>query len=156
MENPLPEVCACCHKLKLPHLGKRVKKKGREHDRRWVCYHCLGKPKNMATVHNRSPLELEARRAVMDTGYHFQEEYELGPFRYDLAVPALRLLVEVDSRRWHSHPSRITRDRRKEQLATKEGWLVARVSSKRAETISFLVRQAVMRRESQLTIEPDR
>lgn len=91
----------------------------------------------------------------MDTGYRVQEELELGNFRYDLAVPALRLILEIDSKRWHSHPSRIARDRRKDRLAKDEGWHLLRVSSKRSESIGFLVRQAVMRRESELTIDLD-
>ena len=89
-------------------------------------------------------------------GYKFQQEYELGPYRYDIAIPALRLLIEVDSRRWHSHPSRIARDRKKAELAKKEGWVLTRVSSKHAESVEFLVKQSVLRRESELTLDQDR
>jgi very-short-patch-repair endonuclease len=103
-----------------------------------------------------SPLERDARHAVLDTGYKFQQEYELGPYRYDIAIPALRLLIEVDSKRWHSHPSRIARDRKKTELAKKEGWTLTRVSSKHAESVEFLVKQSVLRRESELTLDQDR
>lgn len=156
MENNLPQLCASCRKLKEPNLGRRVKKRGREHDSSWICFHCLDKPAKLTCSRARSPLELEARRAVMDSGYRFQEEFQLGPFRYDIAVPALRLLVEIDSSKWHSHPSRVSRDRRKTRLAKAEGWELSRVNSKKAETIGFLVKQAVLRREAELSTDLDR
>jgi len=154
MENNLPEVCFRCHRLKASTLGRWVKVAGRAHDRHWVCNRCLGKP-IINSVSRRSPIELEARRAVLATGYRFNEEFELGPFRYDLAIPALRLLLELDSRRWHRHPSRIARDRKKDQLAKVEGWTLARVSTKQAESVSFSVRQAVLRREAELSHDLD-
>lgn len=152
----LPQVCRRCHKLKLPTLGRYSKVAGREHDRRWVCYSCLGKPRPIRCANTApSPLELAARRAAMDTGYRFVEEFPLGPFRFDLAFPALRLLLEIDSSRWHHHASRKSRDRRKEKAARAESWEVLRVTSRRAEPVEFLVRQAIMRRESELAITPE-
>jgi very-short-patch-repair endonuclease len=150
MENKLPELCVACRHLKEAHLGRRVRKQGRAHDRVWICYQCLGRPKIVVCNKTRSPLELEARAAVKETGYRYVEEHPIGPFKYDLAIPALRLLLEIDSKRWHSHPSRIARDKKKNKAAKAEGWEVTRISSKSVESIGFLVNQAVLRREAEV------
>jgi very-short-patch-repair endonuclease len=148
----LPELCASCGKLKDHKLGRRVKKRGRAHDTSWICFHCLDGGKKLQCAYGRSPLEIEARKAVLNLGYKFEEQYSIGPFRYDLALPALRLLIEIDSKRWHSHPSRKARDRRKTKLAKAEGWELARISSKHTDSIEFAVRQEVLRRETELSL----
>lgn len=102
-----------------------------------------------------SPLEREARKALIDTGWKFVEEYELKTFRFDFAIERLRLLIEVDSKRWHSHPSRRARDRRKEAAARAEGWEVARVTTKGAEAVSFMISQVVLKREAELAAHQD-
>ena len=71
----------------------------------------------------------------------------LGKFQFDLAVPALRLLIEVDGRRWHSHPSRKANDRRKDQFAVKEGWTVSRVQY---PDVAGKTAAAIHRREEEL------
>jgi very-short-patch-repair endonuclease len=80
---------------------------------------------------------------------------ELGKFRFDFAIKPLRLLLEIDSKKWHNHPSRKARDKRKEQFAKAEGWEVARVSTSRAESVSFMVGQVIKRREAELTMSQD-
>lgn len=46
----------------------------------------------------------------------------------DFADEALRLIVEVDGRRWHSTTQAMTTDRRRDRLAAAHGWQVLRVS----------------------------
>lgn len=151
MASQLPQVCNRCRRLKGGHLGRFIKIPGRCHDRRWICNNCLEKPVAVRCGRSRpSPLELEARRSILETGYKFVEEYELGKFRFDFAVSPLRLLIEIDSKKWHDHPSRKARDRRKTEAAKQDGWDLVRVSSKRAESVSFLVKQAISRREEEL------
>jgi len=91
----------------------------------------------------------------MDTGWKFVEEFELGSFRFDFAIRPLRLLIEIDSKKWHSHPSRRARDKRKTEAAKEEGWDVARVITKSAESVSFMVSQVVKQREAELATTLD-
>lgn len=93
--------------------------------------------------------------ALIGTGWKFVEEYELKTFRFDFAIERLRLLIEVDSKRWHSHPSRRARDRRKEEAARAEGWEVVRVSTKSGEAVSFMISQVVLKREAELAAHQD-
>lgn len=46
----------------------------------------------------------------------------------DFADPELRLIVEVDSRRWHSTTQALTEDRRRDRQAAAAGWQVVRVT----------------------------
>jgi very-short-patch-repair endonuclease len=152
----LPELCHKCRQLRPKDLGRFFTVHGRCHDRKFVCNRCLSKPQATRCANsNPSPIELEARRAILDTGWKFVEEHKLGPFRFDFAIPRLRLLIEIDSVRWHSHPSRKARDRRKDESARQAGWDVARVTTKSAETVSYLVSQVVMKREAELATNLD-
>ena len=74
-----------------------------------------------------SPIERIVRSELLSKGYWVAQEYPLGPFRYDFAIPALRAIVEVDSHTYHDHPSRKARDRAKSALAESGGWTVCRV-----------------------------
>ena len=65
--------------------------------------------------------------AIAKTGFRFKQEMPLGSFRLDFVIPALGLAIEVDSRRWHNHPSRQRRDRIKDRLAVEAGLKLVRV-----------------------------
>ena len=81
------------------------------------------------------------------------EEFKLSKVRFDFAVPKLRLLVEIDSRRWHSHPSRKNRDRYKSRLAEDEGWKLVRVTGD-SSLVHDVVFSSVLSRENELYVEP--
>ena len=87
---------------------------------------------------------------MLETGYHFVQEYELKPFIFDFALPKLRLLIEVDSVSYHHTPQQLSRDKRKSAFATKAGWEVARVRVGRS--LDSAVIRAVMDREAELGI----
>jgi very-short-patch-repair endonuclease len=153
---PLPEICHKCRNLRPTDLGRFFTVRGRCHDRKFVCNRCLNKPVTIRCGNTApSPVELEARRAIIGTGWRFVEEFEFKKFRFDFAIAPLRLLIEIDSRRWHQHPSRRARDQRKAAAAKAEGWDVARVVTSRAESVGFLVSQVVMKREAELATTPD-
>jgi len=152
----LPELCHKCRQLRPKNLGRFFTVQGRCHDRKFVCNRCLAKPAPERCGNTSpSPIELEARRALLETGWKFVEEFELKTFRFDFAIRALRLLIEIDSKRWHSHPSRRARDKRKTEAAKAEGWDVTRVTTKSADSVSFMVKQVVMQREAELATSPD-
>ncbi|MEJ8279980.1 DUF559 domain-containing protein [Pseudonocardia spirodelae] len=49
-----------------------------------------------------------------------------GPWTIDLAIPSLRIAVEVDGWAWHSDPDRFRADRRKQNALSTAGWTVLR------------------------------
>jgi very-short-patch-repair endonuclease len=51
-----------------------------------------------------------------------------GPGRVDLAYPDARLIIEADSRRWHTRVADFEVDRRRDNEATALGWQVLRVT----------------------------
>jgi very-short-patch-repair endonuclease len=152
----LPEICHKCRQLRSKDLGRFFTVHGRCHDRKFICNRCLSKPQPARAGNSEpSPIEKEARQAIIETGWKFVEEFEFKSFRFDFAIIALRLFIEVDSKRWHQHPSRRARDRRKEEAAKAEGWDVARVTTRSADSIPFMVKQVVMTREAELATTPD-
>lgn len=48
--------------------------------------------------------------------------HPFGPYRIDLAFPALRIAVEVDGGAWHVDAVRFAQDRRKGNALTRAGW----------------------------------
>ena len=51
-----------------------------------------------------------------------------GSGRGDVAIPAWRIIIEADGRQWHTRLGDFERDRRRDQLAAANGWLVLRFS----------------------------
>lgn len=146
----LPQLCHRCRKLKSSDLGRFIPAPGRCHDRRWVCQHCESKTRTVfsqETARELSPIERQTAAALAKTGFKFRSEYPLGKFRLDFVVPALGLAIEVDSKRWHSHPSRIRRDAVKTKLAVDAGLKLVRV---RAPDIAAKVDAAVQARLEEL------
>jgi very-short-patch-repair endonuclease len=51
-------------------------------------------------------------------------------FRIDIALPALRLAIEVDGWEWHGkHKGDFTRDRERQNLLTLHGWRILRFTA---------------------------
>jgi very-short-patch-repair endonuclease len=55
----------------------------------------------------------------------------LGPGRVDLAYPMWRLIIEADSRRWHTRYADFETDRNHDNEATLLGWSILRYTYKR-------------------------
>jgi very-short-patch-repair endonuclease len=54
-------------------------------------------------------------------------EFKLGSFIYDFAIPKLGLLIELDSKRYHSNKRHRIRDGAKDKNAADQGWTLKRV-----------------------------
>jgi very-short-patch-repair endonuclease len=54
-------------------------------------------------------------------------EYKLGSFIYDFAITKLGLLIELDSKRYHTNKRHRIRDSIKDKTAANEGWTLKRV-----------------------------
>ncbi len=46
----------------------------------------------------------------------------------DFAIPGLKIIIEVDGRRWHALTQDMTADRRRDRSAAAEGWIVVRLT----------------------------
>lgn len=78
-------------------------------------------------------MERRALQVLLDYGLPFDQDKPMEGFAFDFAVPGLSLLVEVDGRRWHRHPSRKARDRAKEAVAKRNGWALVRLTTEDLE-----------------------
>lgn len=124
----LPEVCRYCHQLKLPHLGKR--RPGFKYNTfHFVCFDCLEKPRVQRQLrpNNETPPEREVRLWLQEQGIAATAEYPVGPFIYDFALTKLGLLVELDSKRYHSAAKHRIHDAKKTRNAISHGWILKRV-----------------------------
>jgi very-short-patch-repair endonuclease len=77
--------------------------------------------------HPETPPEREVREALSTCGFKVVAEFQLGKFIYDFAVPKLRLLLEVDSRKFHRLPWQRRKDKLKDAWAKSQHWEVARL-----------------------------
>lgn len=84
----------------------------------------------LADARSESPMESEARLAMIDGGLPIPElQYEIidgnGELRrVDFAWPEQRLAVEYDGLDWHSSPEAMRRDRRRTAALLDVGWTV--------------------------------
>ena len=97
-----------------------------------------------------SYLERRVFAVLATTGYFFIQEYQLGGFSYDFAIPKLHLVIEADGRAYHQHASRHRRDMTKTTIAAKAGWELARVS---LPDVEGQTASAIARREIEVTGE---
>ena len=134
MDRSLPQVCITCRKLKVSSLGHFIKVKSKFNRHIWKCFACSDKeaehPNRLARLqHRQSPCEREVCQGLKETGYKFDQDYPLGPFIFDFAFQALKLLIEVDGRSYHQGGYKMRRDYAKTAYATGRGWKVVRIPS---------------------------
>ena len=58
-------------------------------------------------------------------------QHPVGPFRLDLAYPAVKLGIECDGAQYHSSPGRIKRDSQRDAYLRSQGWRVLRFTGSR-------------------------
>jgi very-short-patch-repair endonuclease len=129
---PLPQVCCKCRQLKAAELGRFIKRPGRCHAEQWACDNCLSKtvPKfTRGRQRQASPLEQKAIQVLLASGRHFIQEFNLAPYWFDFAVPALRMLIEVDGYTYHHRPWQRKRDKAKDAAGQAKGWRVVRLQN---------------------------
>ena len=115
----------------MPNLGRFVWFKDRVQPI-FICTSCDTKPPFIRHCARRpSPLEIRARKTLIEYGLPFGQDKRIGPWKFDFAVPSLALLIEVDGRSYHRH--RWGRDRAKTNEAIRAGWAVTRLTSEDLE-----------------------
>lgn len=129
--NGLPQVCNRCGQLKPIECGQFHWSRVKYHKRLWTCRECADRPrvKRLCRKHDETPIETEARLAIEETAEEAYAEYGLANFVFDFALPRLRLLIEIDSKTYHSAAWRKKRDANKTAWATQNGWHLARLRS---------------------------
>lgn len=148
----LPQVCCRCRKLKMSALGHFVKVGRRYSQHVFICDACDTVPVERHRKFRESPPERAARKALLDNGERFVQEYRLGKFYYDFAIPRLRMLLEIDPHSYHRLAVQQLKDTAKDKFAEKHGWLVARVRCRGFEPIKLSVQRALAERQSLLGV----
>ena len=122
-------VCAVCRKPKPESLGKLKTSRTRHNTKYFVCDNCgLNTPvQRKNRVNQETPPEREVREALSGCGFKAEAEFKVDRFIYDFAVPKIRLLIEVDSQRYHRLPRQIKRDRQKDKVASQFHWKLVRL-----------------------------
>jgi DNA mismatch endonuclease (patch repair protein) len=82
---------------------------------------------------------------LVGKGVEYQSQFALpgSPFRFDFAIPAKRILIEVDGCYWHGcarcghagKPDTIRQDRVKTALARRSGWRLLRIRACKLERL---------------------
>jgi very-short-patch-repair endonuclease len=135
--------CVICRKFKPESLGKLVKSRTRHNHKYFVCDHCRLTPpiRRHHRENQETPPEREVREALMGCGFSVEAEFKVGRFIYDFAVPKIRLLIEVDSNRYHRLPRQIKRDRLKDKCAHEQHWKLVRVKTSGAGSAALAALQ---------------
>lgn len=127
--------CVRCKQSKPPENGQLRWCKTRYNFRYFVCFECIDRSKESVTRNHRktkeSPVERAVRSALNSINIKSEAEFKVKSFTYDFAFPAIRLLLEIDSKTWHSSYHRKQRDKRKDANAVANGWAIARVNTGR-------------------------
>lgn len=76
-------------------------------------------------------------------GCLWAQEYILGPFAIDLALPLEQIAVELDGEYWHSLPSAMANDKRKNTYLAKAGWAVVRVPMLKKDTPEMVAQKMI-------------
>ncbi len=58
-------------------------------------------------------------------------QFDLGPYRIDIAFPNVKMAIECDGRAYHSTPGQIAHDQRRDQYMAGLGWTVLRFTGSR-------------------------
>jgi hypothetical protein len=107
----------------------------------------------LADARSESPMESEARLAMLDGGLPVPElQYEIldgnGELRrLDFAWPDQRVAAEYDGMAWHSGPEAMLHDRRRQTALMDVGWTVIPIVY---EDVRYRARELVARIEGQL------
>jgi very-short-patch-repair endonuclease len=133
-------------------LGHFVKVGRRYSQHVFICDACDTVPVERHRKFRESPPERAARKALLDNGERFVQEYRLGKFYYDFAIPRLRMLLEIDPHSYHRLAVQQLKDTAKDKFAEKHGWLVARVRCRGFEPIKLSVQRALAERQSLLGV----
>ncbi|HET7579786.1 MAG TPA: DUF559 domain-containing protein [Bacillales bacterium] len=75
-----------------------------------------------------SPVESRLYNALRHNGHVPVTQYRVGPYRIDIAFPAVKLAIECDGKAYHSTPEQKRHDRHRDAYLRRRGWRVYRFS----------------------------
>jgi len=127
--DSLPQVCVRCRQMKAANTGKFQWSRHVYHRKIWVCDECGEKRRvpRLTRKSDETPPEREVREALERIEVKALAECPMAGFIFDFAVPKLRLILEVDSRSYHSSWKARRRDSHKDAWAEKNGWKLVRL-----------------------------
>lgn len=77
-----------------------------------------------------SPIEDILLRELHILGIYPDVQFEVPPYRIDLALPEQMIAIECDGKEWHSSDKQIERDTKRDEFLRNNGWQVIRFSGK--------------------------
>jgi site-specific DNA-cytosine methylase/very-short-patch-repair endonuclease len=83
----------------------------------------------------RSSAEDFVIAALDDT--NLVRQYAVGPYFIDLAIPELKIGIEVDGGSWHKIEKKKRQDEKKKEYLNKEGWIVVRVAVRNVKSVGI-------------------
>lgn len=56
----------------------------------------------------------------------YEPQYNIGPYRVDVALPAVKIVIELDGHEYHNSKEQRTADNKRQRELIRRGWLVIR------------------------------
>ncbi len=80
-------------------------------------------------AHADSPFEVAVATALIDRGYHLEQQWKVGAYRLDMVVMFGKKMVaiECDGERWHSGEAKIREDMERQTILERLGWRFIRI-----------------------------
>lgn len=90
------------------------------------------KEKVLSTFINRKPtsLEIKVSEVLVKLGVNFEEQKVIGRAIVDFYIPDINLCIEADGEYWHNLPGKKEKDRWRDWILKKKGYLVVRLTEK--------------------------
>ena len=78
---------------------------------------------------SESPFELSVATALVDRGYHIEQQWKVGSYRLDIVVicDKKKIAIECDGERWHSGDEKIREDMERQTILERLGWRFIRI-----------------------------
>lgn len=114
--------CQICHKS----FTVRAKRSNQKY--------CSRSCRTIGIGKTESYIEKAFAAALTSIALPYCSQYALGPYTIDFAIPEYHIAIECDGDYWHSQPSCIARDRRKDKYLMNLGWQVLRFSETEINT----------------------
>jgi len=164
MNHQLPQICVRCKKLVVPEKGVFMKSRSRYNTYRFMCHKCRSPAERHMHLKRTdkpadTPIERRVRKYLIQfVKYHvddpqewrWQQEFELpdknyGNKRFDFCFLGKKILIEVDSRKYHRTRRQLINDKFKDRLAKKYGYTLIRIQpcSKMQKKLYAAIRKAV-------------
>ncbi len=76
-----------------------------------------------------SPFEVSVATALVDRGYHIEQQWKVGSYRLDIVAVCgkKKVAIECDGERWHSGEEKIREDMERQTILERLGWRFIRI-----------------------------